>query len=108
VAERVACLSGDGIGPEVMAEALRVLAMLPLDVEVVELPFGGAALDAFGDPLPADTLAACLDADAARPRPPATPEARSLRMSPNMFSVTTTSSVSGASATSIAKLSTSA
>ena len=64
MAERLACLPGDGIGPEVTAEALRVLAMLPIDVEVVELPFGGAALDAFGDPLPADTLAACRDASA--------------------------------------------
>ena len=63
-AERIACLPGDGIGPEVIAQALRVLAMLPLDVEVVELPFGGAAIDAVGDPLPADTLAACRDADA--------------------------------------------
>ena len=61
---RLACLPGDGIGPEVTAEALRVLATLPLKVEVVELPFGGAALDAFGDPLPAETLAACHDADA--------------------------------------------
>ncbi|HEY1512321.1 MAG TPA: 3-isopropylmalate dehydrogenase [Gaiellaceae bacterium] len=61
---RIACLPGDGIGPEVTAEALRVLAVLPVAVEVVELPFGGAAIDAFGEPLPADTLAACRDADA--------------------------------------------
>jgi 3-isopropylmalate dehydrogenase len=37
----LACLPGDGIGPEVMAEALRVLAALPLEVTVVELPFAG-------------------------------------------------------------------
>jgi 3-isopropylmalate dehydrogenase len=61
---RIACLPGDGIGPEVTAEALRVLAALPLDVEVVELPFGGAAIDALGEPLPPDTLAACREADA--------------------------------------------
>jgi 3-isopropylmalate dehydrogenase len=61
---RLACLPGDGIGPEVMVEALRVLATLPLDAEVVELPFGGAAIDAFEEPLPAETLAACRDADA--------------------------------------------
>jgi len=42
------CLPGDGIGPEVTAQALRVLATLPFDVEVVELPFGGAATDSFG------------------------------------------------------------
>ena len=61
---RIACLPGDGIGPEVTAEALRALAVLPVAVEVVELPFGGAAIDAFGEPLPKDTLAACRDADA--------------------------------------------
>jgi 3-isopropylmalate dehydrogenase len=64
VAERIACLPGDGIGPEVTAEALRVLAALPLEVETVELPFGGAAIDAYGNPLPEETLAACRDADA--------------------------------------------
>ena len=61
---RIVLLPGDGIGPEVSAEAVRVLAALPLDVEVVERPFGGAAIDAFGDPLPAETLAACREADA--------------------------------------------
>jgi len=64
VAELIACLPGDGIGPEVTVEALRVLASLPLEVDVLELPFGGAAIDAFGEPLPAETLAACRDADA--------------------------------------------
>jgi 3-isopropylmalate dehydrogenase len=61
---KVACLPGDGIGPEVLEQALRVLGELPLDVEVVELPFGGAAIDETGEPLPAATLAACRDADA--------------------------------------------
>jgi 3-isopropylmalate dehydrogenase len=61
---RIVLLPGDGIGPEVSAEAVRVLAALPLDVEVDERPFGGAAIDAFGDPLPEETLAACRDADA--------------------------------------------
>jgi 3-isopropylmalate dehydrogenase len=61
---RIACLPGDGIGPEVMREALRVLAALPVDVTVEELPFGGAAIDTLGDPLPAETLAACREADA--------------------------------------------
>ena len=61
---RIVLLPGDGIGPEVSAEAVRVLAALPLDVEVDERPFGGAAIDAFGDPLPAETLAACREADA--------------------------------------------
>ena len=61
---RIACLPGDGIGPEVMAEALRVLAVLPLEFELDEYPFGGAAIDACGDPLPAETLAACRSAEA--------------------------------------------
>ena len=42
----IVCLPGDGIGPEVMAEAVRVLDALPLDVELEEHPFGGAAIDA--------------------------------------------------------------
>jgi 3-isopropylmalate dehydrogenase len=59
VPEIVACLPGDGIGPEVMEQAVRVLEHLPLDVETVSLPFGGAAIDELGDPLPAQTLATC-------------------------------------------------
>ena len=64
MSSRIVLLPGDGIGPEVSAEAVRVLAALSLDVEVDERPFGGAAIDAFGDPLPEETLAACRDADA--------------------------------------------
>jgi 3-isopropylmalate dehydrogenase len=64
VPELVACLPGDGIGPEVLEQAVRVLEHLPLDVETVSLPFGGAAIDAFGDPLPAETLEACRSARA--------------------------------------------
>jgi 3-isopropylmalate dehydrogenase len=55
----IAALPGDGIGPEVLEQAVRVLRALPVDVEVLELPFGGAAIDATGDPLPAETLAGC-------------------------------------------------
>jgi len=57
--ELIACLPGDGIGPEVLDQAVRVLESLPVDVEVVRLPFGGAAIDELGDPLPAETLATC-------------------------------------------------
>jgi 3-isopropylmalate dehydrogenase len=64
VPELVACLPGDGIGPEVLEQAVRVLAHLPLEVETVSLPFGGAAIDELGDPLPAETLAACRSAKA--------------------------------------------
>ena len=61
---RIACLPGDGIGPEVAAAALDVLRSLPLDVVVEEHPFGGAAIHAEGTPLPEATLAACKAADA--------------------------------------------
>jgi 3-isopropylmalate dehydrogenase len=64
VAELIACLPGDGIGPEVLEEAVRVLESLPLDLELVRLPFGGAAIDAYGEPLPSETLAACRAAAA--------------------------------------------
>jgi 3-isopropylmalate dehydrogenase len=61
---RIACLPGDGIGPEVSAVALRVLRALPVPVEVEQYPFGGAAIDAGGTPLPTATLAACRTATA--------------------------------------------
>jgi 3-isopropylmalate dehydrogenase len=61
---RVVCLAGDGIGPEVMEQAVRVLRVLPLPIELEQRPFGGSGIREFGDPLPADTLAACRAADA--------------------------------------------
>jgi 3-isopropylmalate dehydrogenase len=64
----VAFLSGDGIGPELTAEASRVLAevsrMHGFSLEEQHLPFGGDAVRRFGRPLPPATRAACLDADA--------------------------------------------
>jgi 3-isopropylmalate dehydrogenase len=64
----VACLSGDGIGPEVMAEASKALARVSklhgFAVEEQHVPFGGDAVRRFGHPLPASTRAACRDADA--------------------------------------------
>jgi 3-isopropylmalate dehydrogenase len=60
----VVCLPGDGIGPEVMLAASRVLAVLAPELELEERPFGGAAIQAVGDPLPAETLQACREADA--------------------------------------------
>ncbi|TDJ29560.1 MAG: 3-isopropylmalate dehydrogenase, partial [Gammaproteobacteria bacterium] len=57
----VVVLPGDGIGPEVTAQAIRVLeavaAKLDLALELLEAPIGGAAFDAVGRPLPDDTLA---------------------------------------------------
>jgi 3-isopropylmalate dehydrogenase len=58
----VAVLPGDGIGPEVTAQALRVLDALGIAHE--EHAFGGNAILAQGTPLPEETLAACCDADA--------------------------------------------
>lgn len=60
----VVLLPGDGIGPEVVAEAARVLAVVAPDVELVDHAIGGAAIEAFGTPLPDATLAACTAADA--------------------------------------------
>jgi len=59
---RVAVLPGDGIGPEVAAEAVRVLDALGIAHD--EHPFGGNAILAQGTPLPDATLAACREADA--------------------------------------------
>jgi 3-isopropylmalate dehydrogenase len=63
-ADLIACLPGDGIGPEVLEQGIRVLEQLPIDAEIVRLPFGGAAIDEHGDPLPPQTLAACREARA--------------------------------------------
>lgn len=64
----IAVLPGDGIGPEVTAEAVRCLSHLS-DKYDLKLTFskhdvGGAAIDRHGDPLPEATLQACRDADA--------------------------------------------
>ena len=65
---RIAILPGDGIGPEIMAQAVkvlrRVLRRLALPVEMQEAPVGGAGYAAAGDPLPAKTLALAKEADA--------------------------------------------
>ncbi len=67
-AYRVAVLSGDGIGPEVMRAALRVLGVVAeragITIQLDEYPVGGAAIDAAGSALPASTLTACEQADA--------------------------------------------
>src|SRR5580700_7977745 len=64
----VAVLPGDGIGPEVIAAAVSILQDCAREfgfaVDLVELPFGGAAIDAAGEPLPQETLNGCTSADA--------------------------------------------
>jgi 3-isopropylmalate dehydrogenase len=65
---KVAWLPGDGIGPEVTEAALSVLdALLPkagLRLEITRARIGGEAIDADGTPLPEDTRAICMSADA--------------------------------------------
>lgn len=65
---RITILAGDGIGPEVMKEALRVLDAVEtkfgFKVERSEHLVGGAAIDATGHPLPKETVAASEAADA--------------------------------------------
>ena len=64
---RIAVLGGDGIGPEVIAEALRVLRAVAVQHQhefvLEELPFGGVAIDQFGDGLPEHTIQGCLASD---------------------------------------------
>src|SRR5450755_3308699 len=60
---RIATLPGDGIGPEVLAAGLEVLAAVA-EVEVEEHIFGGASIDASGVALTDEVLAACRSADA--------------------------------------------
>ncbi len=62
---RIAVMSGDGIGPEVTAEALRVLDALELPgLVLIEADVGGIAYKRHGHPLPAETLEAARSADA--------------------------------------------
>ncbi len=60
----VAVLPGDGIGPEIIAQARRVLDKLSLTIQFTEAPVGGAAYEKHGDPLPGSTLSVAKEADA--------------------------------------------
>jgi 3-isopropylmalate dehydrogenase len=64
---KIAVLPGDGIGPEIVAQAVRVLEALAregLPIEMEQAPFGGAGYDTHGDPLPEPTLRLARAADA--------------------------------------------
>src|SRR5690606_25270998 len=64
---KIAVLAGDGIGPEITAQAVRVAEALGgqgLALELVPALVGGAACDAGGEPLPPQTLATCESAQA--------------------------------------------
>jgi 3-isopropylmalate dehydrogenase len=66
--KKIAVLPGDGIGPEIVAEAVKVLACLREDfglaIETEQAAIGGAGYDAAGDPLPEATLSLAKQADA--------------------------------------------
>ena len=67
MSKRILVLPGDGIGPEITAEAVKVLDRLVgegLEVELDEGLVGGAAYDAVGQPLPETTLEMAREADA--------------------------------------------
>jgi len=61
---KIAVLPGDGIGPEIIAQALRALRALELKCELEEAPVGGAAYEKHGHPLPESTLKLAQAADA--------------------------------------------
>ena len=61
---KIAVLPGDGIGPEIVAEAVKVLKALGPIFQLEEAPVGGAAYDLSGHPLPPATLELAKSADA--------------------------------------------
>lgn len=68
MSKKILVLAGDGIGPEIIAEAVKCLQHLssnaPLDVELQHGLVGGAAYDQYGSPLPDETLELAREADA--------------------------------------------
>jgi len=61
---KIAVLPGDGIGTEIVAEAVKVLHALKLPLEMQEAPVGGAAYELHGHPLPPATLELAMASDA--------------------------------------------
>ncbi|SFV75796.1 3-isopropylmalate dehydrogenase [hydrothermal vent metagenome] len=65
---KIALIKGDGIGPEIVEEAVKVLdavaARYEFDIAYEELLMGGAAYDVMGDPLPSETVTKSLNSDA--------------------------------------------
>ena len=61
---KVAVLPGDGIGPEIVAEALKVLSVLDLKLELEQADVGGSAYESSGHPLPEATARLAQQADA--------------------------------------------
>jgi 3-isopropylmalate dehydrogenase len=65
---KITVLAGDGIGPDITAQALRVLdavaAQCGFSVQTTQALIGGAAIDATGEPLPEKTITQCKESDA--------------------------------------------
>ena len=65
---KIAILPGDGIGPEIIAEAVKILECLKhkfgFDTELEFAAFGGAGYEEYGHPLPDSTMALCKESDA--------------------------------------------
>lgn len=76
----IAVIPGDGIGPEIMAVATRLLQQVAahhgFTLTFIEHEAGAAAYQKFGDPLPPETMAACKQADAIFKGPTGLPEVR--------------------------------
>jgi 3-isopropylmalate dehydrogenase len=64
MSKKIAILPGDGIGTEIVAEAVKALRALDLPLEMSEAPVGGTAYEAHGHPLPESTLALAKASDA--------------------------------------------
>jgi 3-isopropylmalate dehydrogenase len=62
--KKIAVLPGDGIGQEIVVEALKVLDVLSLPLEIKHAPVGGTAFDLLGHPLPESTLNLAKESDA--------------------------------------------
>ena len=61
---KISVLPGDGIGPEIVNQAIKILELFKLDKDLVQNKIGGIAFEEFGDPLPESTLLSALSADA--------------------------------------------
>lgn len=66
--KKITVLPGDGIGPEIVAAAIRVLKAIGKrynhDFQLAYAAIGGAAIDQFNDPLPEETIEVCKESDA--------------------------------------------
>ncbi len=61
---KIAVLPGDGIGPEIIRQAIKVLNFFGLSDAIETSPIGGAGYEVYDDPLPASTLKIAMNADA--------------------------------------------